>query len=92
MHYPARGQSIPYSKFYIRNWPMNLLRRIIDLYVDGFRNMTIGKSLWLLIIIKLFLIFVVLKLFFFPNFLNTNFSTDEARAQHVRNELIGNAK
>ena len=47
---------------------MNLLRRIIDLYVDGFRNMTIGKSLWLLIIIKLFLIFVVLKLFFFPNF------------------------
>lgn len=72
--------------------PMNLLQRIIDLYVDGFRNMTVGKSLWLLIIIKLFLIFIVLKLFFFPNFLNTNFSTDEERAQHVRSELIGNKR
>ncbi len=79
-------------QIFLRHWQMNLIRRIIDLYVDGFRNMTIGKSLWLLILIKLFLIFVVLKLFFFPNFLNTNFDTDRERAQHVRNELIGNKK
>jgi len=70
----------------------NLIRRIIDLYIDGFRNMTVGKSLWILILIKLFLIFVVLKLFFFPNFLNSNFSSDEERAQHVRTELINGNK
>lgn len=70
----------------------NLIRLIIDLYIDGFRNMTVGKSLWILILIKLFLIFVVLKLFFFPNFLNSNFSSDEERAQHVRTELINGNK
>lgn len=66
----------------------NRAKRIIDFYIDGFRNMTVGRSLWILILIKLFLIFVVLKLFFFPNFLNTNFDTDEERARHVRHELM----
>lgn len=70
----------------------NIIKKIALFYIDGFRNMTIGKSLWLLILIKLFLIFVVLKLFFFPNFLNNNFDTDEQRAQHVRSELINNDK
>lgn len=42
------------------------------LYYDGFRQMTIGRTLWLIIGIKLFVIFVVLKLFFFPNFLKQN--------------------
>ncbi len=39
------------------------------LYADGFRNMTIGRTLWLIIFIKLFIIFAVLKIFFFPNYL-----------------------
>lgn len=50
----------------------NVLYRIYDLYYDGFRNMRIGKTLWLIILIKLFIIFAVLKLFFFPNFLKQN--------------------
>ena len=68
----------------------NIIKEIANFYIDGFRNMTVGKSMWILILIKLFLIFVVLKFFFFPNFLNDNFDTDEQRAQHVRNELINN--
>ena len=67
---------------------MDFLRRAIDLYVDGFRNMTVGKSLWILILVKLFLFFAVLKLFFFPDFLASEYSTDEERAQHVRTELL----
>ena len=43
--------------------------RVFDLYYDGFRHMTLGKTLWAIILIKLFVIFVVLKLFFFPDFL-----------------------
>ena len=43
--------------------------RAFDLYYDGFRHMTLGKTLWLIIAVKLFIIFVVLKLFFFPNHL-----------------------
>ena len=41
--------------------------RAFHLYYDGFREMTLGKTLWLVILIKLFIIFFVLKLFFFPN-------------------------
>lgn len=43
--------------------------KVFDLYYDGFRHMTLGKTLWLVIGVKLFVIFVVLKLFFFPNFI-----------------------
>lgn len=47
----------------------NLLYKVYRFYVDGFRSMTIGRVLWLVILIKLFVIFFVLKLFFFPDVL-----------------------
>ena len=47
-------------------------RRVFDLYYDGFRHMTLGKTLWTVILIKLFIIFFVLKLFFFPNHIKEN--------------------
>lgn len=64
-------------------WPGNMIMletmkkssffyKVFDLYYEGFRNMTIGKTLWTVIAIKLFIIFVVLKLFFFPNFIKSN--------------------
>ena len=43
--------------------------RAFDLYYEGFRNMTLGKTLWAVIAVKLVIIFLVLKVFFFPNFL-----------------------
>jgi hypothetical protein len=49
--------------------------------------MTVGKTLWKVIIIKLIIMFGVLKLFFFPDFLGTQFTTDEQRADHVLSEL-----
>ena len=49
--------------------------------------MTVGKTLWAIILIKLFIMFVILKLFFFPNFLKTNFDTDEERSKHVIEQL-----
>ena len=50
----------------------NFPSRVWDLYYDGFRNMKLGKTLWTVILIKLFIIFVVLKIFFFPNFLSSH--------------------
>lgn len=65
------------------------MRKAAYLYIDGFKNMgRLGKMLWIIILIKLFVFFVVLKLFFFPNYLNTNFETEQERADHVTNELI----
>ena len=48
----------------------SFLYRAFRLYYDGFRSMELGRTLWLIIAIKLFVIFVVLKLFFFPNFIS----------------------
>jgi hypothetical protein len=45
------------------------LYRVYDLYADGFRSMKLGRTLWAIILIKLFVIFAILKLFFFPNFI-----------------------
>ena len=49
--------------------------------------MTVGRSLWVLILIKLFVLFAVLKLFFFPDLLATRYDNDTDRAAAVRNNL-----
>lgn len=56
-------------------------------YVDGFRSMTLGRTLWLIILVKLFIMFFILRLFFFPNFLNTNV-IGEDKDDYVSRELI----
>ena len=45
----------------------SLLTRIWIFYRDGFREMTLGRTLWTIILIKLFIMFFILKLFFFPS-------------------------
>ena len=62
--------------------------RAVDLYVDGFRSMTVGKTLWLIIAIKLFIFFVIIKILFFPNFLSSKSDSDEGKAQYVREQLV----
>ena len=68
----------------------NFLSKVFHLYYDGFRSMTLGKTLWAIILIKLFIIFVVLKVFFFPNFLKQHADGDEP--SYVANELVERAK
>ena len=41
------------------------LRPVWELYRDGFRNMTWGRPLWLLILLKIFILFAILRVFFF---------------------------
>jgi uncharacterized membrane protein len=68
------------------------LQSLYSFYRDGFRNMTVGKTLWLIVLIKLFIMFAVLRIFFFPNYLNSNFKDDQSKANHVRQELINKTK
>ena len=63
------------------------LSRIFHLYYDGFRTMTLGKTLWAVILIKLAIIFLVLKLFFFPDFINTNTKNGD-KAGFVSKEIL----
>lgn len=50
--------------------------------------MTLGKKLWALIAVKLLIMFGVLKLFFFPDLLETKYDNDDDRANAVRNTLV----
>jgi uncharacterized membrane protein len=61
---------------------------VFRFYRDGFRSMTVGKYLWALILVKLFILFFVFKLFFFPDVLKRDYATDADRAQAVRTHLI----
>ncbi|MBR4602084.1 MAG: DUF4492 domain-containing protein [Prevotella sp.] len=65
----------------------SFLYRVFDLYYDGFRNMKLGKTLWLIIGIKLFIIFIILKLFFFPNFISQHSEKGE-EADFVATEVL----
>ena len=65
----------------------NLFVRIFRFYYEGFRQMTVGRKLWVIILVKLLVFFLVLKLFFFPDFLQTNFETDKERSEYVIEQL-----
>ena len=59
------------------------------MFWEGFTNMTtLGKTLWIIVIIKLIFMFFIMKPIFSPNFLNTKFDNAEDKADHVRKELI----
>ena len=70
--------------------PRNALTHVARFYIDGFRQMTWGRTLWILILVKLFILFVVLRMIFFPRFLS-RFDTEGERRQYVSEELIHRA-
>ncbi|KQM08747.1 MAG: hypothetical protein AL399_05580 [Candidatus [Bacteroides] periocalifornicus] len=65
---------------------------MVVFYVDGFRGMTVGRTLWIVIIIKLVVMFGILRLFFFPDLLNSKFETDAQRGDYVIEELISKTR
>jgi uncharacterized protein YpmB len=67
---------------------MKTIKKIALFYIDGFRKMPKwGKTIWLIILLKLFIMFVIMKLFFFPNFMKQNFETDEERVSYILEQL-----
>lgn len=62
-------------------------KSVARLYVDGFKSMTWGRTLWLLIILKFFLLFVVLRVFFFKPVLSGK--TEQEKIEHVAQQLQG---
>ncbi|MDR3340573.1 MAG: DUF4492 domain-containing protein [Candidatus Symbiothrix sp.] len=59
----------------------------IAMYVEGFKNLTWGKPLWIIILVKLFIMFAILRAFLFPNFLNSRFDTETEKSEYVTKEL-----
>ena len=63
------------------------VKKIINFYISGFRSMTVGKYLWMIILVKLFIMFAILKMFFFKSELS-QFETKEEKGNHVKEQLI----
>jgi hypothetical protein len=58
---------------------------IYRFYVDGFKQMTWGRQLWWLILLKVIILFLVLRVFFFKPILAGK--SEIQRIEHVSNEL-----
>lgn len=70
---------------------MNLLKKILNFYVEGFKNLDrVSIKLWIIIGIKLIIMFGILKLFFFPDFLDSRFDNDKEKSEYVIKSLSGN--
>lgn len=66
----------------------SLAGRIFRFYYDGFTSMSQwGRKVWIIILIKLFIMFAILKLFFFPDILKKNYESDIQRSEYVLDRL-----
>lgn len=64
------------------------LAAIIRFYINGFRRMTLGRALWGIILLKLVVIFVILRVFFFTPALQ---GSDAEKGEQVSTELTRRA-
>ena len=58
------------------------LKSIANFYIDGFKNMTWGRPVWMLIILKLIILFAILRVFFFKPVL-------AGKSEDERSEFVG---
>ena len=66
----------------------NVVQRVWKFYLSGFRDMSNwGRQVWIIILVKLFIMFVILRIFFFPDFLKSNFDNNQDRSEHVMEVL-----
>ena len=64
------------------------LRNFFNMYYDGFRNLSkTSKTLWIIILIKLSIMFAVMRAFLFPNFLNSVADNDKEKADYVSTQI-----
>jgi hypothetical protein len=62
--------------------------KLFHFYYDGFTSMSSwGKRVWIIIIIKLFIVLIILRVFFFPDFLKRKYDTDEQRSEYILDQL-----
>lgn len=65
---------------------LKAIASIWNFYVEGFRNMTWGRQLWWLILLKVVILFFVLRAIFFKPVLAGK--SEEQRIEHVSTQLL----
>lgn len=63
------------------------IKNIYSFYINGFKNMTIGKTLWKLILIKLLVIFLFLNYFVHDKSLKSEYKTYDEKVDFVYKNL-----
>lgn len=66
--------------------PLRFINNVWRFYLEGFRNMTWGRTLWVIILLKLFIMFAILRVFFFQPILSGK--TDIEKQEVVAKELM----
>ena len=81
-----------YMYFCFRELIYGVMKKMIisiwRFYVDGFKSMTWGRQLWLLILLKVIILFVLLRGFFFHPVLEGK--SEEQKIEYVGTQLIEN--
>lgn len=63
------------------------LNSVYRFYIDGFKNMKTGKTLWKIIFVKLAVIFIVLNYFIHDRSINTEYKTYDEKVNFVYENL-----
>ena len=71
---------------------MNIINSTYYFYRDGFKNMTVGKTLWKIVFIKLIVILLFLQLFVHDKTLKSEYKTDIKKTEFVTNNLLKGMK
>lgn len=67
---------------------INIIKIIAKFYIDGFKNLEkLGIRLWVVILIKLFIMFVILKIFFFQDFLDKKFDNEKDKSEYILKQI-----
>ena len=65
---------------------LKIIKNIALFYKDGFANMRLGRTLWAVILIKLFVLFALLKTFIYDKSIR-DLKSYEAKSQFVLKKL-----
>ena len=67
---------------------INIIKNIAKFYINGFKNLEkLGVRLWVVILIKLFIMFAILKIFFFQDFLDNKFDNDKEKSEYIFEQI-----
>ncbi len=67
---------------------MVTIKNIYNFYIEGFKNMKIGKTLWKIIFIKLLLIFTLLNYIIYDKSIKSEYNSNKQKSDFVYKNLI----
>ena len=65
-----------------------IIKAIFEFYKQGFTNLTLGKILWKITFIKLFVIFFVFEMFVLDDNFKALYKSDEEKTHFVLKNLL----